>query len=946
MDRGAHFHRCDFQVHSPRDRSWTGNNAVSDEDRRAYASSLIRACRERKLDAIAITDHHDFLFANYVREAAKDERDADGKQLPEKNRVVVFPGLELTLNVPCQALVIFDADLPSDLFSLVLNTLAITPAKDVESKGAEPKRLELITTLNMLRDELDRREFLKSRYIVLPNVTDGGSFTLLRQGNAQKYSSMHCVGGYVDGGLDKYGSGNKNIIDGKASEYGNKRIAVFQTSDNRREDHKKLGACSTWVKWATPTAEALRQACLAQESRISQESPTVPTVAITSLSVSNSQFLGPVSLEFNPQYNALIGGRGTGKSTLLEYLRWGLCDQLPSSSQDEDLPNYQLRRKHLIEKTLQTVEGAVEVGFVINGIPHSVRRNSVTEELLLKVGRGEFQDCKESDVRRLLGIQAFSQKQLSNVSIRLDELTRFVETPIRDKLDEIEKRFQRTSGEMRQVYASLLRVRELKRQVSNDELRLASMQEQAENIRASLTGLKDDDQKVLVAKAEYDDAEAAIEVALSELERTVEIVEEACEALDELPSSLPREDTELPAEDGELPIKDSAKFDAVITTASSHIQSTKVELGKLLKAQRAIISEEGEPKGDLKRVLNTWSGVLDRFNSKYEAATTRAKAHENQLKQLQSLEKQVVEVRQEITKTKRQIKALGSPELEFLRLRGDWQTLHTNRATLLEAECEKLAEGSNGQIRASVRIGAGVGLVTEQFRGVTTGSGLRRERIEAVGRAIEEADTPETKWSEFLAELEALAGIHKADPATRKLPKCPALQECGFTKKDLNRIVDKLDEEGWLELALCRLEDKPVFEYRARERDYIPFANASAGQQATALLKVLLSQPGPPLIIDQPEEDLDNPFIVEVVSQIWDAKKNRQLILASHNANLVVNGDAELVVWCDHLTAGDHSKGHIQGIGAIDVPDICSAIKQVMEGGEAAFKLRLEKYGF
>jgi type III restriction enzyme len=59
-----------------------------------------------------------------------------------------------------------------------------------------------------------------------------------------------------------------------------------------------------------------------------------------------------------------------------------------------------------------------------------------------------------------------------------------------------------------------------------------------------------------------------------------------------------------------------------------------------------------------------------------------------------------------------------------------------------------------------------------------------------------------------------------------------------------------------------------------------------------ALPKALLNQPGPPLIIDQPEEDLNNPVMLQVVGQIWAAKKSRQLILSSHSANLVVNGDA------------------------------------------------------
>jgi chromosome segregation protein len=62
------------------------------------------------LDAIAITDHHDLFFAKYVRDAARLERGADGKVLPADKQIVVFPGMELTLNVPCQALLLFDAD--------------------------------------------------------------------------------------------------------------------------------------------------------------------------------------------------------------------------------------------------------------------------------------------------------------------------------------------------------------------------------------------------------------------------------------------------------------------------------------------------------------------------------------------------------------------------------------------------------------------------------------------------------------------------------------------------------------------------------------------------------------------------------------------------------------------------------------------------------------------
>ena len=115
---------------------------------------------------------------------------------------------------------------------------------------------------------------------------------------APKYKDMPCVGGYLDGSKDGLKAGTLNILAGKDKAWGHKRIACIQTSDNRREDHADLGKHSSWVKWASPTAEALRQACLAQESRISDTEPSVPSVVITSISVQNSSFLGPLELAF------------------------------------------------------------------------------------------------------------------------------------------------------------------------------------------------------------------------------------------------------------------------------------------------------------------------------------------------------------------------------------------------------------------------------------------------------------------------------------------------------------------------------------------------------------------------------------------------------------------------------------------------------------------------
>lgn len=123
----------------------------------------------------------------------------------------------------------------------------------------------------------------------------------------------------------------------------------------------------------------------------------------------------------------------------------------------------------------------------------------------------------------------------------------------------------------------------------------------------------------------------------------------------------------------------------------------------------------------------------------------------------------------------------------------------------------------------------------------------------------------------------------------------------------------------------------------------ILFEQASEGQRAAALLLMLREQPGGPLIVDQPEGDLDNKVISVVAEKLHYAKQRRQIIFASHNANIVVNGSSELVVSMD---SADGGKRAIQCGGAIDRSDVCATITATMEGGEKAFRDRKSKYGY
>ncbi len=917
MDKGAHFYRCDFQVHTPRDRQWQGDRPVSDVERREYAVDFIAACRRKGLHAVAITDHHDMAFIPYMRDAAANELGVDNQPLPEAQRIHVFPGMELTLGVPCQALLIFGADFPNDMFALAATRLSIAPEDSSEPQCREITRLTGITTLQELCDELDKHEFLKGTYIVLPNVSEGGQSTLLRSGFPGHYKNMLCIGGYLDGMVEQLGEGNTRILSGQDPAYGRKALALFQTSDSRSHDFAHLGVATTWVKWAVPTAEALRQACLARESRISQHIPQIPTVSITSLSVSNSSFLGPINIEFNTQFNAIIGGRGTGKSTILEYLRWGLCDEASSSVDYDDLPTYEIKRDSLIRQTLTAHNANVQVNFIVNGVPHSVRRDSATEEITLKIAEGNYEPCRESDVRNLLPIQAFSQKQLSNVAVRLDELTRFIHTPIRQQLDDLARSFEQTAFQLRSVYSKLQQKRSLQRTVANDEREFRSLTEQVTAIRTGLTGITEDEQKLLSL---YDDYFREQNIVSAWTERISEVT-----------------DADL------LALPNSTLMQSLQKQIGLLFDSVKVDIDRITANLRSSTLQEDHP---IYSALQQVATLNESYQQAYQAALQKSTAQQAIIDRLRDLDARLTTVRTRLAANRSALAEAGTPEEQFSALREQWCAHHDTRSQLIRTQCSTMTDFSEGQLRATLDIGADMDIVTQRLRSAVSGSGVRSSKLETLCQNISADGDPIRQFKTVLDELEPLALYDPEDSEARPQIPTPNLTAPGLTSADLNRISTKLTPDSWLNLCLTSIGDRPRFEYRTRENEYIRFAVASAGQQATALLTVLLNQGGHPLIIDQPEDDLDNKVIPRIAEQIWKTKKVRQLLFTSHNANLVVNGDAELVVCCDYRVAGEQSSGEVKYEGAIDILAIRKEITEVMEGGSKAFELRRQKYGF
>jgi hypothetical protein len=201
-----------------------------------------------------------------------------------------------------------------------------------------------------------------------------------------------------------------------------------------------------------------------------------------------------------------------------------------------------------------------------------------------------------------------------------------------------------------------------------------------------------------------------------------------------------------------------------------------------------------------------------------------------------------------------------------------------------------------------------------------------------------------------LYKAKILAGS-PAEPSDEQVANIRKLffTQTALTRQQSQRTYQNLDDSALSDIFAAVPRDYIVMTYIDQGHD-VEFEKASPGQQASALLELLLSQSAGTLIIDQPEDDLDNRIIMEIVAQIRTSKSGRQLLFATHNPNIVVNGDADKVI---ALKSGDYVPGSRVGAriqvdvdGAIETGDVRDAITHLMEGGKRAFDLRSRKYNF
>ena len=930
----ANWRKCDFQVHSPRDPNWKGSRPVGidtapvervDADRAQWADRFVEQCTRRELKAIALTDHHEMIMVPYVQQAIETRAQSDSEF-----DLWFFPGMELTAKGGRQCIILFDADLPEEQRKLAQAKLGIHSSEVDEKRSQASRVTQLACSYPDIAGSLDEVESLRGRYIILPNVSQGNKHTVLTEGAHADFRRMPYVGGYLDPGQTIHTLTKKNCkrLSGNVEVWSQRTIYPLPTSDSRSADFSALGSNNSWIKIAEPTAEAIRQAFLGHRSRIRIRRPELPSFVITKMEVDGSTILENTDLALSPEFNAVIGGRGSGKSTLLEYLAFALG----RSSKDIPRDHYSGtdRMCDLVEDSFIKKNGRILLEARMDRAPFRIVRSSETEyHPQITFHKDKATKTVEVDeLRRLFPAAVYSQGELAEIRGRntresyLSDLLQLVSPTHKQMDDELRTRIDTAKSAVGSEVQKVVDSWEL-------EARLRSLTNKRDSLRQRADALE----QSLPQRSEGDQATLARYERMSEFDRKLV---QASKHADQISERLESVTLELRTE------RDlSADLEGAAQAVQRHYSDLHAAfesgmtglMGRLAEKREVLKAAESEWQNSYQESLNARNDVLARIGN--QKAVTNS---------IIDLRKEIKAITGQIDDYENQRGNEGDPTTHLQAALTELRRINEERdhRTLEWAKTIELLSG--GKISASVTVGANAEEIRDAVDIIAAKTGSHEAtRRSALDRALRNA-TPTEFVDQLRKDCLMLLRWHRMGAAQgEKQPECALLFNLvGGTERIREMVIDLMDVARVEAIAAAVAKPGIALKYNDDSRS-IPFEKASDGQRAAALLFMLLEQEGGPLIIDQPEGDLDNKIITELTERLHEAKQKRQLVFASHNANLVVNGAAEMVA---HLDVGAEGERLLAQSGAIDSPEVCNVITATMEGGERAFRDRQDKYGY
>ncbi len=672
------------------------------------------------------------------------------------------------------------------------------------------------------------------------------------------------------------------FFDGEHSETGNLHKTCIRSSDAHAVTD--IGKRVTWLQMEEPTFRELK-AGLQIPSRVSLVEPQTPSSYVVGVNV-RGQFFSDFWLSLAPHCNAFIGVKGSGKTSILECLRFALGSLVPESRREE----VQSHLSHILGQG-----GRVRVLVKReDGAKVLVERSVSTPEVFRIV----FEDDRCEEVR--------NPDALMFPSFILG-------------WHEIEQ--AATDPDVRQAYLDTIAEREQIRQLqesADDAMeKIRSLHEQVVNRYAGYQSLRN---RTARLKDLRSGLQELTDANLVELKNTYETAIRQRDSIGQLTSWLTERSEieqdwktagfipDIPSLAGQSPIEPYAVIASeIVTDLHSHIGTFAEEHNTRLKNYAAdLLSKSGE-----------MTEAFSHFAEQYDEA----------LANLSDEKRRLLETHRQVLDQTRELPAL---EQNLVQERGRLEELLDTLALL----CRDVAQALDSQ--TSLRHER-VGKLTAQLQDYGV-------RIQVAPRSrlgvFEEISSGNPDGANVYGELNQRFGI-----AERHHERLAQAYESA--RRDLVEGFPMLLSSIAFSDYLAAFESDDLgifFNVGQEEEDYRAIDQLSAGQRCTAIFPLLLKLQKGPLIVDQPEDNLDNRHIADTIAPaLLEDKRGRQIAFTSHNANLVVLTDAEQIAMFD----SDGATGEVRARGFLSTSasTITKHVIAVLDGGRAALRLRYQKYG-
>lgn len=914
---GTRWYKCDLHLHTMASECF--------EDKTVTSEQWIARAVEQGLNCIAVTDHNTGAGIDAVIEAAKDQP------------ITIFPGVEITCDSSkVHLLIIFDKDKRARHVEAFLSRCEI----DLEDFGKK----EAHTSLGIL----DIIKKAGQDCLVIPaHVDQFSGLCEISHASIQdiyKIPSINAVQVVHQEFLqqDLQITGNTELQGIISSYYGqeiseeklknwykplslaqkkNKALLTFsdnpQSSTSSKHGLDGIGQKYTWIKMEeTPTLESLRQSFLLPGLRIRNcfdciEVPySLPEIWIRHIAIHDTEVtsdIEPLLVEFSPQLNTIIGGRGSGKSGILRFIR-GLLNKTSDIADDIQKDHEEFYKKSHRGVGVIREDSTIEILFERQEKLYCLMATNITSTSSQKVtihkytpGVGWEAETGEGYID-FFEIEQYSQKQIYEIAKNPHYLRERIDSAVEDMESLLQEK-----ETLRQQYLQIAtKIRTAESQLQGKGKLETEINDLAERIK-----IFDESEiaPLLTANKKFNEEKNVIQAPIDEFERQEQLLE------DIIPEILvPDNDfSEISDEDHRKEIKEAYNLaKKELTKIKEKIVSSQEKIQHVKKGYEAAISK------------TTWqrdfSTNQDNFRDK------KAELLEKGIDEIDNFEKLSSEKEEKEEEAKR----LSGLETQLHKLKEDLnKTLEKNIATL-----ENITEKRKQFVMVILK-GENVQISINGFRDQDSFEQQFRSIIERESGFEKDINTLKTK----LFRGKIVEKIKEYRTSILALKKGDDLQEFGGYFR--NRIKE-LRDEAIDHLLLLMPEDEIAVKYKPTgSSTFKPLTTASAGQKTTAILTFIMSHGKCPLILDQPEDDLDNRLVYElVVDRLKKAKERRQIIVVTHNANIPVNGDAE------HVISMDSNSKHfnVLAAGSVDQQPIKKEICDVMEGTEYAFNMRAKRY--